>query len=82
MLCALIVSLAPYSSRLGLSYLNPLLHARKLAHTDVIKSLPPRRIAVNTIIVGGGHAGVNLACMLELHNSKESTKVVDYLILE
>lgn len=32
---------------------------------------------VNTIIVGGGHAGVNLACMLELQN-----KGTQYLILE
>ena len=31
----------------------------------------------NTIIVGGGHAGVNLACMLEL-----GEKAVDYLIIE
>jgi putative flavoprotein involved in K+ transport len=32
---------------------------------------------VNTIIVGGGHAGVNLACMLELEKKDE-----DYLVLE
>lgn len=34
-------------------------------------------IAKNTIIVGGGHAGVNLACMLELERPNE-----DYLLLE
>ena len=35
------------------------------------------RTTKNTIIVGGGHAGVNLGCMLELEQPDE-----DYLILE
>lgn len=37
-------------------------------------------INVNTIIVGGGHAGVNLACMLKL--ASDAGGEVDYLILE
>ena len=37
---------------------------------------------VNTIIVGGGHAGVNLACMLELQQKETDGKDFDYLILE
>lgn len=32
---------------------------------------------INTIIIGGGHAGVNLACMLEIDEPS-----LDYLILE
>lgn len=34
-------------------------------------------IAINTVIIGGGHAGVNLACMLELERPGE-----EYTILE
>ena len=38
---------------------------------------------VNTVIVGGGHAGVNLACMLELQKTPGKTDdKKDYLILE
>jgi hypothetical protein len=33
---------------------------------------------INTIVVGGGHAGVNLACMLELERPGDP----DYLVLE
>ena len=45
--------------------------------------MPPT--VVNTIIVGGGHAGVNLACLLELQQEKNMGVGVsrpDYLILE
>lgn len=37
---------------------------------------------VNTIIVGGGHAGVNLACMMELRKKQQQHEDFSYLILE
>lgn len=43
-----------------------------------VSPTPVATATVNTIIVGGGHAGVNLACMLELQPKKDN----DYLILE
>ena len=38
--------------------------------------VPP--LEVNTLIVGGGHCGVNLACMIELDRGDD----VDYLVVE
>lgn len=36
-------------------------------------------VNVNTVIIGGGHAGVNLACMLHLNNKEDDS---DYIVLE
>lgn len=40
----------------------------------------PPPLEVNTIIIGGGHCGVNLACLIELDHRGDD--VLDYLIVE
>ena len=44
-------------------------------------SLPP--LEVNTLIVGGGHCGVNLACMIQLDpKNRGDGDPFDYLVVE